>query len=299
MQDKKKQVLDAAIRCFARKGFNATSIQEIADELGMAKGSIYFYFKSKDDLLISVLEDYGEMIFDHMRELPAEAGRSPKEKLALQFERQFRFIRDHLDFMRMLLREPLTGLHPRIREMMIRLRARSQLWCASHILAIYGKPVEAYLSDAVALISGLGGQYFEALLFEGRDFDEGRLSRFLTRRLDDLVTGMIESEDKPILPPMDLARLRTIVGVTREVDGEETMLLQKVFDLITASGSEREDAVQSDLIAALSAIEEEIAKPAAEQRFLLRAMLALLRQHMPEHGLESLNQLELKLVLNS
>jgi len=299
VQDKKKQILDAAIRCFARKGFNATSIQEIADELGMAKGSIYFYFKSKDDLLISVLEDYGEMIFDHMRELPAEAGLSPKEKLALQFERQYRFIRDHLDFMRMLIREPLTGLHPHIREMMIRLRAKSQLWYVSHILAIYGKPGEAYLSDAVALIAGLGSQYFEALLFEGRDLDERRLSRFLTRRLDDLVTGMINSEEKPILPPMDLARLRTIAGVTREVDSEKTILLQNIFDLITATGSDREDAVQRDLIAALSAIEEEIAKPAARQSFILRAMLALLRQHMPEQGLESLNQLELKLSLTS
>jgi TetR/AcrR family fatty acid metabolism transcriptional regulator len=47
--DKRRQILDAAIRVFARQGFYATRVSDIADEAGVAYGLVYHYFKSKDD----------------------------------------------------------------------------------------------------------------------------------------------------------------------------------------------------------------------------------------------------------
>ncbi|MCD9020478.1 TetR/AcrR family transcriptional regulator [Cohnella silvisoli] len=296
MQDKKKQILDAAIHCFARKGFNATSIQEIVDELGMAKGSIYFYFKSKDDLLISVIEYYGEMLFDRMEGLPEEGGLPPREKLTLQLERQFRFIREHLDFMRMLFKEPLTGLHPHIQQMMIRIRARGKVWNATHLLAIYGRSVEPCLGDASALLSGIVAQYFEAILFEEQSFDDRRLSRFLVRRLDDLMTGMGQDGETPILPPLDLVLLRDLAGLSPEGDNEELILLQDMMDRVIASASRWDEQTQNDLLAALTTLKEESAKPALKNRLLVRGMIALLRQHALEQWHEPLRQLELRLL---
>ena len=45
------EVYATAAQLFARKGFHATRMQDIADELGMQKGSLYYYFNSKDELL--------------------------------------------------------------------------------------------------------------------------------------------------------------------------------------------------------------------------------------------------------
>lgn len=298
MQDKKKQILDAAIRCFARKGFNATSIQEIVDELGMAKGSIYFYFKSKDDLFVSVIEYYGQRLFELMTGLPEEAGLPPREKLTLQWERQFGFIIEHLDFMRMLISEPLTGLHPHLQKMMIQIRARSQLWHVHHLLAIYGNSVEDCLEDAGALFSGIVKPYFEAMLFEDWQFDSVRLSKFLIRRLDDLVTGIIEAKEDPILPAKDLTELRRLAGYPEEEGSEEILLLQQVEDLIMASSAERDDLIQGDLLAALGLLKEEIVKPRLKNHFLARAMLALLRQHASEQIREPLSRLGSSLAKN-
>ncbi|MFB9277372.1 TetR/AcrR family transcriptional regulator [Cohnella cellulosilytica] len=290
MQDKKKLILEAAIRCFARKGFNATSIQEIVDELGMAKGSIYFYFKSKDDLLVSVIDYYGEMLYLEMREHPGETILPPREKFAIQLERQYRFVHQHLDFMKMLLKEPFTGLHPQIQQMIIRLRARSQLWNASHLMAIYGETATLYLADACALVSGMWSQYFEALLFGELVFDGRQLSRFITRRLDDLVNGMLRSEETPLLPPLDLVKLRCLAGVTEEDLTEELRLLAAIKSRIVSC--EFSEVLRRDLNEALALLKEMIEMPSAGHRLLARGMLALLKQNGPSDLAETIDRLD-------
>ena len=54
--DKRDRILEAAERIFARHGFFAARVSEIAKEAGVADGTIYLYFKNKDDLLISWFE---------------------------------------------------------------------------------------------------------------------------------------------------------------------------------------------------------------------------------------------------
>ncbi|MEV0104879.1 TetR/AcrR family transcriptional regulator [Nocardia sp. NPDC050799] len=49
------EILDVAGTMFAERGYSATSLQNIADELGILKGSLYYYIRSKDDLLYEVI----------------------------------------------------------------------------------------------------------------------------------------------------------------------------------------------------------------------------------------------------
>jgi AcrR family transcriptional regulator len=51
------QVVDAAAQLFHEKGYAATSVQDVADTLGLLKGSLYYYIKTKEDLLFAVVED--------------------------------------------------------------------------------------------------------------------------------------------------------------------------------------------------------------------------------------------------
>ncbi len=51
-----KEILDAAVICFAQDGYNGTTIDQIAAETGLSKGSIYRFFKSKDDILLALLD---------------------------------------------------------------------------------------------------------------------------------------------------------------------------------------------------------------------------------------------------
>lgn len=293
MQDKKKQILDAAIRCFARKGFHATSIQEIADELGMAKGSMYFYFKSKDDLLISVFEYYIEMLFERMDELPEETGLPSRERLMLQLERQFAFFREHLDFMRMLMKEPVTGLHPEIQRLMIRFRSRIKLWNVSHIVAIYGDQAGHYSGDASMLLSGIISQFFEAILFEEVEFNDRRVSRFIVKRLDDVMQGIQSAAEAPIMPKPDINKLKQQAGVPVDTaDGKRAMVTELRQAIIASTTGSLEE--NEDLLSVLEHLEEELDKPVTD-RIIVRGMFALAKQTASHAWLTKLEDLERKI----
>lgn len=55
--EKYEKILDAAVKVFARKGFYQSRVSDIAREAGVADGTIYLYFKNKDDILISIFEE--------------------------------------------------------------------------------------------------------------------------------------------------------------------------------------------------------------------------------------------------
>jgi AcrR family transcriptional regulator len=57
VEDKRRHLLDAAVRVFARKGFHASRVGDIAEEAGVAHGLLYHYFKSKDDVLEAVFHE--------------------------------------------------------------------------------------------------------------------------------------------------------------------------------------------------------------------------------------------------
>jgi TetR/AcrR family fatty acid metabolism transcriptional regulator len=62
-RDKRQQIIDAAVEVFASRGFHNSRVAEVARAADVADGTIYLYFKSKDDILISIFEEkMGEMI---------------------------------------------------------------------------------------------------------------------------------------------------------------------------------------------------------------------------------------------
>lgn len=66
--DKRDRILKAAVKVFARNGFHATRVSEVAKAAGVADGTIYLYFKSKEELLVSLFEDRVDKLLAFMRE---------------------------------------------------------------------------------------------------------------------------------------------------------------------------------------------------------------------------------------
>lgn len=66
--DKRERILQAAIKVFAQSGFHATRVSEVAKAAGVADGTIYLYFDSKESLLVSLFEDRVEKLLTFMRE---------------------------------------------------------------------------------------------------------------------------------------------------------------------------------------------------------------------------------------
>ena len=78
---KRERILDAAERIFAERGFFAAKVADVAREAGVADGTIYLYFKNKDDLLVSLFEARMEIVNRVLSEAVGKATR-PREQLA-------------------------------------------------------------------------------------------------------------------------------------------------------------------------------------------------------------------------
>lgn len=95
--EKRERILEGALKAFAKKGFYNTRVSEIASEAGVADGTIYLYFKNKDDLLISLFEDRMEWIIDRLKdELSAVEG-DVLDKLRAFVHLHFRLAIEHRD----------------------------------------------------------------------------------------------------------------------------------------------------------------------------------------------------------
>lgn len=76
--EKRRQILDAAVRVFARQGFHTCRVSDIADEAGVAYGLVYHYFRSKDEVLDTLFLERWNVMLEAIREvdrqpLPARA----------------------------------------------------------------------------------------------------------------------------------------------------------------------------------------------------------------------------------
>lgn len=78
--EKRRQILDAAIRVFARQGFHSARVSDVAEEAGVAYGLVYHYFDSKDQMLNELFSERWSLLLEAIREADAELG-SPREKL--------------------------------------------------------------------------------------------------------------------------------------------------------------------------------------------------------------------------
>jgi len=72
--DKYHTILEAAIKVFAEQGFFYSTISQIAKEAGVAGGTIYLYFKNKDDILLQFFEYKTKQVFSGFREEVDKAG---------------------------------------------------------------------------------------------------------------------------------------------------------------------------------------------------------------------------------
>jgi TetR/AcrR family transcriptional regulator, cholesterol catabolism regulator len=98
------EIVDVASRLFATKGYGATSIQDIADEVGMLKGSLYHHISGKQALLEAVIQDVHDSALDRLEKARNRAG-SPIETLAWFVSDHVLFNVDHLNGIRVYFEE--------------------------------------------------------------------------------------------------------------------------------------------------------------------------------------------------
>nr|WP_106780255.1 TetR/AcrR family transcriptional regulator [Lysinibacillus timonensis] len=88
---KYKQIIDAAVIAIAENGYHQAQVSKIAKQAGVADGTIYLYFKNKEDILISVFREKMGVFVENLKEI-IEQGESPIEKLSQMIDNHFQVL---------------------------------------------------------------------------------------------------------------------------------------------------------------------------------------------------------------
>jgi TetR/AcrR family transcriptional regulator, fatty acid metabolism regulator protein len=79
--DKRRLILDAAVRVFARRGFHHCRVSDVADQAGVAYGLVYHYFNSKEEILNTLFLERWQIMLDAIAEIDARDELSARDKL--------------------------------------------------------------------------------------------------------------------------------------------------------------------------------------------------------------------------
>ncbi len=85
----KQKILQVAERLFSKQGFQGTSVAELAQEAGVNKALIYYYFKNKDDIIRSLFEQILTELAEHARQAPTAEAPAPTFREKMEAELKF------------------------------------------------------------------------------------------------------------------------------------------------------------------------------------------------------------------
>ena len=185
--DKRRNILDAAVRVFARQGFHSTRVSDIADEAGVAYGLVYHYFKSKDEVLNELFTERWSLLLAAIDEADAGTG-TPREKLGAVAAFIVDSYRHNPELMKVIIVEVTRAANSFGRTHLPEIR---RAYDSITKIVADGQAAGAFRSDIDAAFASmsfygaieqlLSGWIFEVIPASSTDFDEAK----------DLVVAMI------------------------------------------------------------------------------------------------------------
>ncbi|MGE5632861.1 MAG: TetR/AcrR family transcriptional regulator [Caulobacteraceae bacterium] len=118
--DKRRlEIIEASERLFNEKGFENTAVSDIVKSIGVAQGTFYYYFKSKDDAFNAIAERFMEGVMSEITDIADNEKTATIEKIEAILDSSFRFIEDNVGVFTHLHTEVNIGLHERIEKVFI------------------------------------------------------------------------------------------------------------------------------------------------------------------------------------
>ncbi|WP_335872576.1 TetR/AcrR family transcriptional regulator [Bacillus sp. 2205SS5-2] len=287
MNQKEKTIIETAMKFFSDKGYYATSVQEIAEECSISKGSLYKYFPSKEDLFIgacshSQQEMFEKATFVHMKETT-----SPKEWLTKQLTIQLEEFVSKRDFFILQFKEMPLQDNEKMISLKQQLKSRIMSWQRDSLLKAYGVSIEPFIWDIVVMMQGMMKEYMMLLILSQQEKPMEQLAFFIVDRVDGMISEMKKSQPKPFMTSQDLA---PVFGEKQEPhSGEETlsMLIDSMKTIVEKLPKDKRQSYLSSVLL----LEEEWNKQ-EPRRFLLQALLSYIeKEHLLKFYVQKANWL--------
>ncbi|MBB3109871.1 AcrR family transcriptional regulator [Paenibacillus phyllosphaerae] len=273
--NKKQQIIQAAIQCFSEKGYRGTSIQDIADVLGIAKGSLYFYFKSKSDLLHSIMKDYMDNIAAEFAELHARTDLTSRDLLACRIVMSYNLYEENQNFFSMLLKERFE-INDEIQELVMGFRRQGLFVTHELICSTYGEAIRPAARDLTIIFEAMIQNYLGMRVIEQKSFDTSKLSDYLMNRLDAMAADLLSEGAPYVLSPEMVEEWSASNKHGRGKSLKAELLLEVKEIREQAAWYVKEPSALEEIHSSLEVLYAELEKPQPQQ-VVVKGMLVLLK----------------------
>ncbi|WHY62035.1 TetR/AcrR family transcriptional regulator [Cytobacillus firmus] len=181
---KKQLIMESALELFAKQGFEATSVQQITEHSGISKGAFYLSFKSKDELIMALIDQFMEQFISDIDRIVKDPNNTGGELLRKFFYTTFHSFQKHSDFAKIFIKEQA---HTFNEELISKGRHFDQLIddiTLSMIDQLYGEAVQHTKYDLIYCIKGFMHVYSHLFLFFNVPLDLDILCRSLAEKTD-------------------------------------------------------------------------------------------------------------------
>ncbi|AKQ71911.1 transcriptional regulator [Bacillus licheniformis WX-02] len=271
MTEKEEKIIKAGLHLFAKNGFASTTIQDIANECNISKGAFYLHFKSKEALLLAIIKYYIDRMMENMK-IIQQKNFPPKETFKEQIAYQFSESKEHRDFILVMISEHSIPENSKIEEYFKNVSQKFHETYQNALSAAYGDIVKPYLSDLSVIVQGIVQSYQNLFIFNELDIDFYELADFIMRRIDDMIDGMVQYGEQPILAGRTYSYYRN-AGNT----ADKHTILRELED------AKRQPELSEDILITLDVIEEELRKDSPRAPVLQGMLTNLQHQDNVQH----------------
>ncbi|KTS83744.1 TetR family transcriptional regulator [Paenibacillus jamilae] len=194
----KEKIVQSAIRLFMEKGYRATSIQDIADDCSIAKGSLYKFFESKEELFVSILKQRQQYMMDEVEQIRKMA-LPRRETYLAEIMGLFQFFGRHGYYISRDYNEFPSASNDNISTLIHQIQIQMFSYYQNLLMRQYGSAILDWKWDVTAMFSGMIREYTFHLLFAYKPITVEKLAGFIAERMDDLVQGLSKCSPQPLL----------------------------------------------------------------------------------------------------
>ncbi|MCU9612357.1 TetR/AcrR family transcriptional regulator [Caldibacillus lycopersici] len=155
---KRQLIMEKAIELFAKQGIESTSVQQITELCGISKGAFYLSFKSKDELIVSIIDDFIKKITSDIDRV-VNSPKNVQEKLYDFYLSSFKLLQDHREFAKMFIKEQLHTVN---QALLNRINYYEQLTNQAMLRLLdelYGEKIKENKYDLLISMRGLTESY--------------------------------------------------------------------------------------------------------------------------------------------
>ncbi|ANY66119.1 hypothetical protein BBD42_06345 [Paenibacillus sp. BIHB 4019] len=191
------RIIESAVRHFSEKGYVATSIQDISDDCGIAKGSLYKFFPSKEELFKEVQLSQQDKFNEQLESIRLQPGLSAREifmretEVTLEFFLLNKFI---MQEMRQLIKTK-KEMAPFVMQMRTRLLDFHQ----QSLIRLLGEEIKPHIWDIATVYSGMVKEFNFLMIFENKPLRVKDISFFVVERLEEIAANILAKQQAPVL----------------------------------------------------------------------------------------------------